>query len=110
DVTAEVVDKIKSLGFASATRAGATIAVDDVTIPPEKATTLADTERRVGEIERQFRRGLITEEERYNTVVAYWTEATDKVMSAMMKHLEPFGSLYVMATAGAGRNPQQMCP
>ncbi len=108
EVTAEVVDKIKSLGFSSATRAGTTIAVDDVAIPPEKATTLAETERRVGEVERQFRRGLITDEERYNTVVAYWTEATDKVMSAMMKNLDPFGSIYMMAMSGARGNPRQM--
>ena len=108
EVTAEVVDRIKALGFAAATRAGATIAVDDVAIPKEKATTLAETERKVADIERQFKRGLITEEERYNTVVAYWTEATDKVMSAMMTGLDRYGSIYMMATSGARGNPRQM--
>ncbi len=108
DVTAEVVDQIKHLGFSAATRAGATISVDDVAIPPDKKRILDETDKKVSEIERQYRRGLITEEERYNTTVAYWTEATDKVMSAMMKNLDPYGSIYMMATSGARGNVRQM--
>jgi len=108
EITAEVVDKIKTLGFAAATQAGATISIDDVAIPAEKAKILEETDRKVTEIERQFRRGLITEEERYNTTVAYWTEATDKVITAMMKNLDPLGSIYMMATSGARGNVRQM--
>ena len=73
EVTAEVVDEIKRLGFTYATVSGMTIAVSDITVPPSKQAVLDDTSARVEETERQYRRGLITEEEQYNKVVELWT-------------------------------------
>ena len=73
EVTAEVVDEIKRLGFTYATISGMTIAVSDITVPASKQAVLDDTTAKVEETERQYRRGLITEEEQYNKVVELWT-------------------------------------
>src|SRR5256712_12336371 len=108
DVTADVVDKIKKIGFSAATHAGVSISIDDVTVPELKAATIAATEKKVGEIDRQFSRGLITEEERYEQTVKHWTETTETVVSAMMDSLDKRGSVYMMATSGARGNPRQM--
>src|SRR5437588_599787 len=108
DVTADVVDKIKKIGFSAATHAGVSISIDDVTVPELKARTIAATEKKVGEIDRQFSRGLITEEERYEQTVKHWTETTETVVSAMMDSLDKRGSVYMMATSGARGNPRQM--
>ncbi len=108
DVTADVVDKIKRIGFAAATHAGVSISIDDVTVPAIKATAIAATEKKVGEIDRQFSRGLITEEERYGQTVDLWTATTETVVSAMMDSLDKRGSVYMMATSGARGNPRQM--
>src|SRR5436305_6777735 len=107
-VTADVVDKIKRIGFSAATHAGVSISIDDVTVPAIKATAIAATEKKVGEIDRQFSRGLITEEERYEQTVKHWTETTETVVSAMMDSLDKRGSVYMMATSGARGNPRQM--
>ena len=108
EVTAEVVDQIKRVGFSAATQAGVSIAVDDVAIPANKAALLAKTEKEVGEVDRQFSRGLITEEERYQKTVSLWTETTEAVISSMMNALDKRGSVYMMATSGARGNPRQM--
>src|SRR5205814_1079590 len=108
DVTADVVDKIKRIGFSAATHAGVSISIDDVTVPELKARTIAATEKKVGEIDRQFSRGLITEEERYGQTVDLWTVTTETVVSAMMDSLDKRGSVYMMATSGARGNPRQM--
>src|SRR5256712_1032010 len=108
DVTADVVDKIKRIGFSAATHAGVSISIDDVTVPALKAATIAATEKKVGEIDRQFSRGLITEEERYEQTVKHWTETTETVVTAMMDSLDKRGSVYMMATSGARGNPRQM--
>src|SRR5438105_3677034 len=108
DVTADVVDKIKKIGFSAATHAGVSISIDDVTVPELKARTIAATDKKVGEIDRQFSRGLITEEERYEQTVKHWTETTETVVSAMMDSLDKRGSVYMMATSGARGNPRQM--
>src|SRR5438552_7732097 len=108
DVTADVVDKIKRIGFSAATHAGVSISIDDVTVPAIKATAIAATEKKVGEIDRQFSRGLITEEERYGQTVDLWTATTETVVSAMMDSLDKRGSVYMMATSGARGNPRQM--
>ena len=108
EVTAEVVDKIKRIGFAAATHAGVSISIDDVTIPENKATVIAATEAKVAEIDRQFSRGLITEDERYDQTVKLWTVATDTVIDGMMTALDKRGSVYMMATSGARGNVRQM--
>jgi len=108
EVTAEVVDKIKTIGFAAATVAGVSISINDVAVPPEKAAMIEAAEKKVAEIDRQFQRGLITEQERYEATVKIWTDATRDVIEAMMRTLDRRGSVYMMATSGARGNTQQM--
>lgn len=100
-ITAEVVDEIKRMGFTYATVSGMTIAVSDITVPPTKQKVLDDTSAKVEETERQFRRGLITEEEQYNKVVELWTRATDEITQAVKGLLDPLNGLGAMATSGA---------
>ncbi len=101
EVTAEVVDEIKRMGFTYATISGMTIAVSDIQVPDQKHTVLEETSRRVEETERQYRRGLITEEEQYNKVVELWTRATDEITQAVKSLLNPLTGLGAMATSGA---------
>src|SRR3989454_1448284 len=108
ETTAEVVDKIKTIGFAAATVAGVSISINDVAVPPEKAAMIAEAEKKVAEIDRQFQRGLITEQERYEATVKIWTDTTRDVIEAMMRTLDKRGSVYMMATSGARGNTQQM--
>jgi DNA-directed RNA polymerase subunit beta' len=100
-VTADVVDEIKRLGFTYATVSGATIAVSDISVPQTKQAVLDDTAAKVDETERQYRRGLITEEEQYNKVVELWTRATDDITQAVKGLLDPLSGLGAMATSGA---------
>jgi DNA-directed RNA polymerase subunit beta' len=100
-VTAEVVDEIKRLGFTYATVSGMTIAVSDIAVPPTKQAVLEETTAKVEETERQYRRGLITEEEQYNKVVELWTRATDDITQAVKSLLDPESGLGAMATSGA---------
>ncbi|HET7701375.1 MAG TPA: DNA-directed RNA polymerase subunit beta' [Candidatus Limnocylindria bacterium] len=108
EMTAEIVDRIKSLGFAAATQAGVSISIDDVAIPTDKAKMVGEAETKVVEIDRQFQRGLISEQERYEHTVKIWTDATKNVIDAMMEALDRRGSVYMMATSGARGNTQQM--
>jgi DNA-directed RNA polymerase subunit beta' len=108
EMTAEVVDRIKNLGFAAATQAGVSISIDDVAIPVSKEKTIGVAETAVAEIDRQFQRGLISEQERYEHTVKIWTDATKNVIDAMMDALDKRGSVYMMATSGARGNTQQM--
>src|SRR5687767_2678111 len=108
EVTADFVDKVKNLGFSAATRAGVSISIDDVAMPKDKAEKIGATEKRVVEIDRQFARGLITEEERYDQTVQQWTDTTETVIRGMMGALDKRGSVYMMATSGARGNVRQM--
>ncbi|MGH2450273.1 MAG: DNA-directed RNA polymerase subunit beta', partial [Candidatus Limnocylindria bacterium] len=108
DVTADVVDRIKTIGFSAATQAGVTISIDDVAIPTDKWDKVHATEAKVTEIGRQFQRGLITEEERYDQTVELWTGTTESVIKGMMDALDRRGSVYMMAMSGARGNPRQM--
>ncbi len=96
-----LLDTIKELGFHYATQAGITISKNDIVIPADKEKILEDYEERVGKIETQFERGLITEEERHESIVNIWTEATDKVAEAMEKTLYELNPIYMMANSGA---------
>ncbi|ABO48757.1 DNA-directed RNA polymerase subunit beta' [Desulforamulus reducens MI-1] len=106
--TAELLDGIKELGYKYSTRAGITIGVPDITIPEAKKEILAKAEEQVNKIETQFRRGLITEDERYRKVIGIWNDATDKVTKALMATLDKFNNVYMMATSGARGNIQQI--
>src|SRR5579885_2784126 len=99
--TTELADEIKRLGFAYATRAGATIAISDVKVPAGKQEELARAEMRIAELEEQFREGLITDNEKYQQTVDIWNEVTDNVTRMVEATLDPYGSIYTIAKSGA---------
>ncbi|HET7378176.1 MAG TPA: DNA-directed RNA polymerase subunit beta', partial [Anaerolineae bacterium] len=101
DPTTDLVDAIKNIGFKYATRSGASIAVSDITVPEAKYTIVNETEAKVNEVERQYRRGLLTEEEQYNRMIELWQQATGLVADAVRKTLAPTANLSVMAMSGA---------
>jgi DNA-directed RNA polymerase subunit beta' len=101
DATTELVDAIKNIGFKYATRSGASIAVSDITVPDAKYKIVGETEAKVSEVERQYRRGLLTEDEQYNRMIELWQSATGQVADAVRKNLSPVGNLSVMALSGA---------
>jgi len=107
-VTAEVLDKIKTLGFKYSTRGAITVSVSDIEIPKEKAEYLAEAEQRIVGIESAFSEGLISEEERYENVVNTWKETTDKVTKALIDNLDKFNNIYMMSDSGARGNTNQI--
>ncbi len=107
-LTADVLDQVKELGFTYATRAGTTISISDIVVPKEKGQILEQAELQVEQVDRQYRRGLITQEERYERVIAIWTEAKELVTEALMGTLDPLNPVYMMATSGARGNIQQI--
>ncbi len=106
--TAALLDGIKELGFKYATKAGITIGITDITIPPDKEEILAEAEAEVAVVEEQYMNGLITQEERYQKVTGIWQKATEKVTEALMRVLEPTNPVYMMAISGARGNIQQI--
>jgi len=106
--TAIVLDKIKSLGFKYATIGAITISVSDMVIPEIKQRYLKETDLKVEGIFRQFKRGLISEEERKNSVIAAWTKTVDDVTQALMANLDRFNPVYMMAYSGARGNVNQI--
>jgi DNA-directed RNA polymerase subunit beta' len=102
--TAHLVDGIKQVGFHYATRGGMTIAVDDISVPKEKPELLRRADEQVDGIDRQFQRGLITEEERYEKVVQVWKDTTAEVSDRMSDALDPTGAVTLMTTSGARGN------
>jgi DNA-directed RNA polymerase subunit beta' len=98
---AAALDVIKSLTFRFATRAGITISKNDIVIPDEKESILAHFEDEVANVEREYDRGLMTEEERHERIVAIWTEATDAVAEKMISNLDQVNPIYMMANSGA---------
>jgi DNA-directed RNA polymerase subunit beta' len=101
DATAKLVDGIKAIGFRYATAAGITIGVDDLAVPKQKAKLLAEAEAKVADIEREFRRGFITEDERYTQTVEVWRKATDDVTQSMLAGLDERGSILLITNSGA---------
>jgi DNA-directed RNA polymerase subunit beta' len=106
--TAAVLDEVKRLGFRYATQSGTTIAISDITMPGDKEQILHDADAEVQRIERDYRRGLITDDERYNEVIEVWTRAKDDITKAVSGVLDPFGSVSMMAQSGAKGNIQQI--
>jgi DNA-directed RNA polymerase subunit beta' len=106
--TAAVLDALKTLGFKFATISGSTIAISDIDIPPDKPAILAQAEKEEGILEAQYRKGLITEEERRDRMIAIWEKASDSVKDAMLKHLDPMNPVYMMAISGARGNISQV--
>ncbi|HHX50934.1 MAG TPA: DNA-directed RNA polymerase subunit beta', partial [Clostridia bacterium] len=108
ETTASLLDGIKRLGFRFSTKAGVTIGITDIAIPTEKEQILSDTEGEVEKIENQYRRGLITEEERYQSIIGLWNRATDQVTDRLMESLDKFNPVFMMATSGARGGVQQI--
>ena len=106
--TATVLDSVKKLGFAFARQAGITIAISDIKVPPAKKEILAKAEGEVDKIDKQYRRGLLTDTERYERIIELWTKATEDVTQAMMNALDAFNPVYMMANSGARGNIQQI--
>jgi len=106
--TAEILDNVKRIGFEYATRAGLTISIQDITVPTDKEKILEAPEAEAEKIEENFKRGLITNEERHQRVVELWTEATDKVTQAMEDSFDTFNPIFLMANSGARGNIKQI--
>src|SRR6187397_3104222 len=102
--TAHLVDGIKSVGFEFATRGGMTIGLFDIEVPKDKPARLAAADDSVAAIDRQFQRGLITEDERYEQVVGVWQETSSAMSDEMMRSLDPTGPVTMMTASGARGN------
>ena len=104
----EILDALKDMGFKNATRAGVTVAISDVETPAIKAEVLADSEDRAAKIEKQFARGVITDDERRQELIEIWTEATHKVADAMEDNFKNTNPFFMMANSGARGNMTQL--
>ena len=106
--SAEVIDYIKALGFKYSTLAGITFSAADVEVPAAKKDILADAEKQVEKVRNQYRRGLITDDERYKTVVGIWEKATGDVSKAMEENFDDLNPIYMMVKSGARGNMNQL--
>ncbi|MCR8645804.1 DNA-directed RNA polymerase subunit beta' [Paenibacillus sp. N1-5-1-14] len=106
--TSMILDKIKELGFTYSTKAGITVAVSDVTVPPEKVRILAESDEKVRTVTMQYRRGLITNDERYDRVIAIWSRAKDELTDILMKSLDKYNSINMMVESKARGNKSQI--
>ncbi len=106
--TVGVLDEIKALGFKFSTRGAVTVSISDMVVPKEKKGFIDEAENNVLEITKQFRRGLISDEERYNLVIEEWTKTTDKVTKALMGGLDKFNPIFMMANSGARGSVNQI--
>ena len=99
--TARVLDNVKAMGYKYSTIGAVTVAVADVIVPPEKKPILEASEKKVRAIEKQFKRGLLTDEERYERVVEVWSKTTDDVKSKIMDYMDEFNPIRMMTDSGA---------
>lgn len=112
--TVRILDKLKSLGFTEATRAGVSIGIDDMIIPSEKSAVIEKAQAQVAVVEKQYRMGAITDGERYNKIVDIWTQATEEISAAMYRTLdhnlgrEELNPVYLMVDSGARGNRNQV--
>ncbi len=107
-VTAEVLDDIKSTGYKYSTRASMTVSISDMTVPAEKPQMLEEAQKTVDRISMNYRRGLITEEERYRAVVETWNETDKKLTETLLSGLDKYNNIYMMADSGARGSNQQI--
>jgi DNA-directed RNA polymerase subunit beta' len=99
--TADLADKVKRMGFTYATKAGASIAISDVIVPPERQEILGKADAKVMRLAEDFREGLITDDERYREVVRIWNDASEEIQKRVQAVLDPYGSIYTIANSGA---------
>ena len=106
--TAILLDDVKALGFKYSTKGAITISVSDMVIPEVKAKYIKETEDRIEKIIRQYKRGLISDDERYNSVIASWTETSENITQALIENLDEFNPVYMMSQSGARGNINQI--
>jgi DNA-directed RNA polymerase subunit beta' len=106
--SAEVLDNVKEKGFKYSTKSGLTYSMEDVKVPKEKKEILANAEQEIDKVRKQYRRGLITEDERYKAVVNIWNNATLEVGKALEANLEPLNPINLMVESGARGNINQL--
>ncbi len=106
--TAETLDAIKSLGYKYSTRAAMTVSISDMEVPAAKKDILADAESTIENISKNFRRGLLTEEERYKAVIETWKEADDEITKALLTGLDKYNNIFMMADSGARGSDKQI--
>ena len=106
--SAELLDYIKALGYKYATKGAFTVSVHDVAVPKAKKKILADSEKQVEEVWKQYKRGLITEDERYSSIIKIWEKATNDVTDAMKDNFDELNPIYMMAQSGARGNMNQL--
>ncbi len=106
--SAELLDDIKSLGYKYSTKGAITVAISDVIIPAEKKEILAASEEKVDQITKQYKRGLISNEERYNSVIKVWDKATNDITDKMIANFDDKNPIYMMATSGARGDMKQI--
>ncbi|MFC0525705.1 DNA-directed RNA polymerase subunit beta' [Pontibacillus salicampi] len=102
--TSRMLDRMKDLGFAYSTKAGITVGVSDIVVLPEKQQILEEAQNKVDNVTKQFRRGLITDDERYDRVIAIWSAAKDDIQNRLMKSLDPTNPIFMMSDSGARGN------
>ena len=107
-VSAILLDNVKALGFKYSTRGAITISISDMTVPDKKYELIADTEKKVVDIEKQYKRGFITDDERYRVVVSEWEKTTKDVTDALQDALDEFNPIYMMANSGARGSMNQI--
>ena len=108
DATAELLDYIKATGYKYSTIGAITVSVDDVKVPEAKKQILASANEKVNDVLKQYKRGLITDEERYQSVIKIWEKATDEVTEAMKSNFEELNPVYMMSQSGARGNINQL--
>ncbi len=106
--TAEVLDDIKAIGYKFSTRAAMTVSISDMTVPESKKDILADAEKTVEKITRNYRRGFITDEERYKEVISTWQDADNAITHALLSGLDKYNNIYMMADSGARGSDKQI--
>ncbi len=106
--TAEVLDSVKAIGYKYSTRAAMTVSISDMTVPAEKPAMLAEAQATVDVITKNYRRGLMTEEERYKAVVETWKETDDALTQTLLNGLHKYNNIFMMADSGARGSSQQI--
>ena len=106
--TAEVLDNIKAMGYKFSTRAAMTVSISDMTVPEAKKTILAEAEKTVDKITKHFRRGFLTDEERYKEVIETWQEADNQITTALLGGLDKYNNIFMMADSGARGSDKQI--
>ena len=107
-VTAEVLDNVKAMGYKLSTKAAMTVSISDMTVPPQKPEMIAEAQNTVDKITKNYKRGLITEEERYKEVVETWKNTDEALTKALLDGLDKYNNIYMMADSGARGSDKQI--